>query len=662
MPDIFISYSSQDRAQARLIATGLKAEGFDVWWDGELRAGEPYDEVIEKNLRGAKSVVVLWSKTSAKSKWVRAEATVGERHSTIVPAIIEECERPLRFELIQTADLVQWQGNHDDPNWQGFIADINLALNSEKTSESGSSLEDAEIDPPRRPIQNSDSVEAVFWSTIKDTSNPAELNVYLKRYRNGKYAEIAKQRLAAINETSHATDESTQDVKGPKIPRQLIAIAILSSTVMIGIVMLVLANAIHIGGFQWTPAAGAEQLVTGSKEVGFYAALNWSLAVLFLMPMAWTLIYLALSAVGDAWAQMVHRGMVVTKDLRPISIDHVGFQSLQKHIRIFLMGGVATVTTLMTLLAMSDHAQVAGQFYGAKGEVERLDRIDSVGYPLETPNIERDWMVASFLSSSQSDDVNRDFNNAFSLAAYVIYVGLGIGSLISFGLVVVGVGATFMRGVAQNYGLQIIPSLSSDDKRNGFEVMQRFFTYVYGVALIGCVLCYFMGIQNIYLRSPDESIFAFLMPAPQAFQDATSWQAAIDAIFGYLFFESVATGTRNAYVWVFGFLAFAVFIGGFLLLLRQGALYGRSIVVKTIQDNGMSRVDALTTKNETELLRQLQTIQIWPLTFLSLRKSLIVVALFITSLVFYKLGFLIVGGSAFLLLFYLLKSEQRRLQ
>ncbi len=32
-----------------------------MWWDAALRSGETFDEVIEKELRAAKAVVVLWS-------------------------------------------------------------------------------------------------------------------------------------------------------------------------------------------------------------------------------------------------------------------------------------------------------------------------------------------------------------------------------------------------------------------------------------------------------------------------------------------------------------------------------------------------------------------------------------------------------------------------
>ena len=105
MPDIFLSYNREDQAKARLFADAFASEGFDVWWDTTLRAGEAYDEVTEKALREAGAVVVLWSKKSVASRWVRAEATIANRQKTLVPAMIEACDRPIMFELTQTAEL-----------------------------------------------------------------------------------------------------------------------------------------------------------------------------------------------------------------------------------------------------------------------------------------------------------------------------------------------------------------------------------------------------------------------------------------------------------------------------------------------------------------------------------------------------------------------------
>lgn len=124
MPDVFLSYSRQDQAIARRIAEALAAEGFDVWWDQTLRSGETYDEVTESALKAAAAVVVLWSKTSIASRWVRAEATIADRKGTLLPAMIEACDRPVMFELHQTADISRWKGDPDDPAWQTFLDDV----------------------------------------------------------------------------------------------------------------------------------------------------------------------------------------------------------------------------------------------------------------------------------------------------------------------------------------------------------------------------------------------------------------------------------------------------------------------------------------------------------------------------------------------------------
>jgi TolB-like protein/tetratricopeptide (TPR) repeat protein len=124
MPDIFLSYSRDDQATARRFAEAFERAGFSVWWDQTLNAGEAYDEVTERALEEARAVVVLWSKKSVASRWVRAEATQADRSGTLVPAMIEDCKRPIMFELTQTADLSNWSGNPDDKTWQGYLASV----------------------------------------------------------------------------------------------------------------------------------------------------------------------------------------------------------------------------------------------------------------------------------------------------------------------------------------------------------------------------------------------------------------------------------------------------------------------------------------------------------------------------------------------------------
>lgn len=132
MTDIFLSYNREDQTSAKLFAEGFVAQGFDVWWDTTLRAGEAYDEVTEAALRSAKAVVVLWSTRSVVSRWVRAEATVALKNGTLVPCMIEPCDRPIMFELTQTAELGHWRGDPNDAAWRAFLADVRLFVENDR--------------------------------------------------------------------------------------------------------------------------------------------------------------------------------------------------------------------------------------------------------------------------------------------------------------------------------------------------------------------------------------------------------------------------------------------------------------------------------------------------------------------------------------------------
>jgi TolB-like protein/Tfp pilus assembly protein PilF len=124
LPDIFLSYGHGDEATARRFAESFEREGFSVWWDASLRSGDAFDATIEAALRSAKAVVVLWSAISVQSRWVRAEATLAERNKTLMPVMIEHCDRPIMFELMHTADLSHWNGDPNDLAWQTYLSGL----------------------------------------------------------------------------------------------------------------------------------------------------------------------------------------------------------------------------------------------------------------------------------------------------------------------------------------------------------------------------------------------------------------------------------------------------------------------------------------------------------------------------------------------------------
>ncbi|MDR4497141.1 MAG: DUF1566 domain-containing protein [Candidatus Scalindua sp.] len=106
----------------------LEQQGWSVWWDRKIPPGRSFDEVIEEALVGARCVIVLWSKESVKSDWVKEEASEGARRKILVPVLIEDVGIPLGFRRIQAAQLIDWQGDVADPNAGQFIDSISAFI------------------------------------------------------------------------------------------------------------------------------------------------------------------------------------------------------------------------------------------------------------------------------------------------------------------------------------------------------------------------------------------------------------------------------------------------------------------------------------------------------------------------------------------------------
>ena len=57
MSDILLSYASEDRPRAQVVAQALKAHGWAVWWDRTIPAGKTFREVIEEEIGNTVSLV-----------------------------------------------------------------------------------------------------------------------------------------------------------------------------------------------------------------------------------------------------------------------------------------------------------------------------------------------------------------------------------------------------------------------------------------------------------------------------------------------------------------------------------------------------------------------------------------------------------------------------
>lgn len=126
MAGVFLSYDRADVEFARPIATALEKSGHSVWWDRHIKGGAQYSKEIDKALRAADAVVVLWSERSIESAWVRDEAAAGRDSGRLVPVSLDDTGPPLGFRQYQTIGLSNWKGSGKPPR----LAEILTAIDS----------------------------------------------------------------------------------------------------------------------------------------------------------------------------------------------------------------------------------------------------------------------------------------------------------------------------------------------------------------------------------------------------------------------------------------------------------------------------------------------------------------------------------------------------
>ncbi len=118
---VFLSYASEDRTQARRLASALEGAGYTVWWDALIEGGASFASSIAEALDKADAVIVLWSRFSVDSDWVRDEASQGRERHRLVPLSIDGTKGPLGFRQYQAIDLSKWRGRANAPQFRAVI-------------------------------------------------------------------------------------------------------------------------------------------------------------------------------------------------------------------------------------------------------------------------------------------------------------------------------------------------------------------------------------------------------------------------------------------------------------------------------------------------------------------------------------------------------------
>lgn len=107
---VFISHTAVDKPFVRRLAKRLEKSRFQVWLDErDLIAGDSLPESIGKTLEAAKAILVVVSKASVKSKWLKYELNVAtarmiKGECRVIPVVIDDTPLPAEVTGILYAD------------------------------------------------------------------------------------------------------------------------------------------------------------------------------------------------------------------------------------------------------------------------------------------------------------------------------------------------------------------------------------------------------------------------------------------------------------------------------------------------------------------------------------------------------------------------------
>jgi hypothetical protein len=109
---VFISYSHDDSEFVDKLALNLVQRNVYIWLDKwELSVGDSLLDKIQAAITEASALIIILSKSSVKSGWVRKELNAGlvreldEKRVIVLPLLLEDCEIPMFLKEKMYADF-----------------------------------------------------------------------------------------------------------------------------------------------------------------------------------------------------------------------------------------------------------------------------------------------------------------------------------------------------------------------------------------------------------------------------------------------------------------------------------------------------------------------------------------------------------------------------
>jgi adenylate cyclase len=152
MSRIFLSYARDDVEAAQQLAEAISGAGHEVWWDRHLHGGTRFAAEIDRELKSAEAVVVLWTESSVESAWVQDEAAEGRDSARLVPVALGSIKPPLGFRQFHTVVLDKVDGSGPIKGIDALLEAIARTCGANPAAEPAKPAPEATKDRPKISI------------------------------------------------------------------------------------------------------------------------------------------------------------------------------------------------------------------------------------------------------------------------------------------------------------------------------------------------------------------------------------------------------------------------------------------------------------------------------------------------------------------------------
>ncbi len=406
----------------------------------------------------------------------------------------------------------------------------------------------------------------------------------------------------------------------------------------------------------WT--ARAPDFADANREVGYLAALNWSITYAILFPILLYLMANTVSGLANALDRLHISGMVheiapdaLNDPLSAVDLGNIKLQPIRSPIltRNWLAGSLMRDRFLTIFAIIIPAAFGATEWF--------LNNFLRLIHKAPVPShSDYDWGLAGLmpqvLQAPEWTLAHRLANATFDLLAFATEVLL-IGSLIAFFILVLDLGRVVPTGRRGQTHL-LLPDLGSSDRRLGFEVFSDPLGSLLGVALIAYLICYLVRLQGAYMASTSSSSLAdfvsdyILAGVRQAAKSPTPAHL-VDAFVAL--FNLRDQQIRGALAWMMSVLVAVFCLSAVVMTVQRAA----ASALGTATDRLKKRTLDLSGQTPKSASDKLTSMAIWPLGYLKLNLLLFWIFLAVLTLILYRVGLFVAGIVSFTLFLRMVK-------